>query len=118
LPRQLGGQARTRSRPIGGYPSRTKKDSMNFYYVYILFSHKDKKLYVGFTSDLKDRIEKHNSGGNDSTKNRRPLSLVHYEAYLSEKDARAREKYFKTGFGRESIKKQLKNTLEQFKNLI
>jgi putative endonuclease len=87
---------------------------MVFYYVYILFSYRDKRLYIGFTADLKKRIVKHNSGGNDSTKNRRPLTLIHYEAYISKNDAMAREKYFKTGFGRESIKKQIKETLEKF----
>ncbi len=59
----------------------------------------DKKLYTGFTNNLKNRLDKHNQGKIFFTKSRRPfkLILIYYEAYLSEEDARKREKYFKTG---------------------
>lgn len=82
------------------------------YYVYILLSEKDKKLYFGYTSNLKLRIEEHNSGKVSATKNRRPLLLIGYEAYNNKKDAMARERYFKSG-GRASndIKIRFKNTL-------
>ncbi len=77
------------------------------FYVYVLFSQKDCKLYYGFTSNLKLRIIEHNKGLNKSTKNRRPLKLIYYEAFLLEKDARRREIFIKSGRGREIIKKQL-----------
>jgi putative endonuclease len=86
---------------------------MNFYYIYILISQKDKKLYIGYTKNLSKRIEKHNSGGNKSTKNRRPLKLIFSEAFIYENDARKRESFLKTGNGREEIKKILKNTLQK-----
>ena len=66
------------------------------YYVYILKSLKDEGLYVGFyPTDLKERIMKHCKGGVPSTRHRRPLELVYYEAYKSKKDALIREKRLK-----------------------
>ncbi len=85
---------------------------MNFYYVYILISLKDKKSYIGYTTNLKKRIYYHNKGFNKSTKNRRPFKIIYSEAYINERDARKREKFFKTGHGREEIKKILKHTLQ------
>ncbi len=82
---------------------------MAFYYTYVLKSFKDKKLYIGFTANLKERMEKHNKGFVSSTKNRRPLKLIYYEACLNKKNAMKREKQFKTGFGRAYLKRRLKN---------
>jgi putative endonuclease len=79
----------------------------NMFYIYILQSLKDRKLYVGYTSDLKKRFMEHKKGVVASTKNRRPLILIYYEAYRSEKDARIREKFLKTGKGREFIKNNI-----------
>lgn len=83
----------------------------NKFYVYILFSLKDKKFYTGFTSDLKDRLSSHARGEVRSTSNRRPLKLIHYEYFVNEDDAKAREVFLKSGFGRENMKKALKRTL-------
>ena len=74
------------------------------FYVYILQSLKDNRLYIGFTSDLKKRLIEHRSGKVTTTKNRRPMLLIYYEAYRSKKDAQIREKFLKTGKGREFIK--------------
>lgn len=82
---------------------------MKFYYTYVLRSEKDKKLYYGYTEDLKLRIEQHNNGEVDSTKFRRPLALIYFEACLSKEDALRREKYFKTHYGRMFINKRLKS---------
>ena len=82
------------------------------YFVYILYSEKDGKLYKGFTSDLKRRLREHSLGKNKSTAYRRPLRLVYYESYLIKQDAEAREKYLKTSMGKRVIKKQLKYLLE------
>ncbi len=83
------------------------------YYVYILHCKKDGKLYIGFTSDLKKRILKHKSGFVLSTKHRRPIQLIFYEAYLDENDARQREKYLKGGKGRTELKIQLTHILDK-----
>ena len=83
------------------------------YYVYILKSLKDHKLYVGFTGKLKERIVRHNNGLVEATKDRRPLKLIYYEACLNKKDAIEREKALKTGFGRAYLKRRLKNYYSQ-----
>lgn len=77
------------------------------YYVYILQSIKDNKLYIGYSADLKKRLYEHSKGKVSSTKNRRPMDLIYYEAYRAEKDARIREIFLKTGQGREFIKKNI-----------
>jgi putative endonuclease len=74
------------------------------YYTYVLKSEKDDKYYVGSTSNLKERLKLHNNGNVKSTKCRRPLSLIYYEACLSKTKAIRREDYFKTGFGRKFLK--------------
>ncbi|OGY26690.1 MAG: excinuclease ABC subunit C [Candidatus Woykebacteria bacterium RBG_16_43_9] len=79
-----------------------------FYYVYVLFSEKDKNLYTGSTSDLKKRITKHNSGLVKATKTRVPVKLIFYEAYKNKFDALRREDYFKTTKGGRSLKQMLK----------
>ena len=65
-------------------------------------------LYIGFTKDLKKRLNEHKKGLVTSTKNRLPLKLVYYEACLNKNDAIAREKYFKTGFGRRFLRNRIK----------
>ena len=80
-------------------------------YTYVLQSKKDKKFYVGFTEDLKLRFEQHNRGYVESTKNRRPLELIYYEACLDREDAIRREKYLKSSYGKRYIKTRLKSYL-------
>jgi putative endonuclease len=53
------------------------------FFVYILKSKKDDNLYVGYTNDLRRRIEEHNLGFNQSTRLRKPFKLIYYEAYFS-----------------------------------
>ena len=65
------------------------------YYIYVLKSKIDQKLYTGSTNDLRRRLSEHNEGKVASTKYRRPLSLRYYEAYANEKDARHREQALK-----------------------
>jgi len=77
------------------------------FYVYLLQSLKNRDLYVGYTKNLEKRFIEHQKGKVLSTKGRRPLSLIYYEAYRSNKDARNREKFLKTGRGREFVKKNI-----------
>jgi putative endonuclease len=84
------------------------------YYVYILLSRKDNKFYTGFTTNLKERLAAHTRGEVQSTKDRRPLKLIHYEYFIDEKDARAREIFLKSGFGRDQLKLSLKQTLNNY----
>ncbi len=68
------------------------------YYVYVLFCG-DKKLYIGYSQNLKQRIETHQSGGARSTKHRQPVRLIYYECYVNASDAKAREVFLKSGGG-------------------
>ncbi|MCX6763394.1 MAG: GIY-YIG nuclease family protein [Candidatus Moranbacteria bacterium] len=65
------------------------------YYVYILKSEKDKKLYIGYTDNLKIRFGEHTRGEVESTKHRRPMTLFYYEAYYDKKLAQQRENKLK-----------------------
>jgi putative endonuclease len=83
------------------------------FYVYVLKSERDQKLYLGRTSDLKERFKQHNSGLSKATKNRTPFLLVYYEGYKSSKDASTRErrlKKFKNSYT--ELKKRIENSLE------
>jgi len=84
------------------------RHSLNMYYVYVLQSLKDKSLYIGYTSDLKKRFKEHNEGKSLATKPFKPYKLIFYEAFLNRIDAKDREVYLKSGYGRRSIKKLLK----------
>lgn len=80
-----------------------------FFYTYVLLSLKDEEYYIGYTNNLKKRLEEHNSGKNFSTKPRMPLKLIYFEACLNEDDAKQREKYFKNTIGRRYLSKRLRN---------
>jgi len=82
-----------------------------YYFIYILKSLKDNNLYTGYTSDLKKRVEEHNSGKVISTKSRIPLKLIYFEGCLNQKDATHREKYLKTSWGKRYLKERLRNFL-------
>lgn len=81
------------------------------YYVYVLKSKKDAKLYTGFTSDLRKRFEQHQEGKSQATKGRGPFALIYYEACLNEEDALARKIYLKSGMGKRYLKQRLKRFL-------
>jgi len=78
------------------------------YYTYVLKSQRDKKLYVGYSSDLKNRLKQHQRGEVESTKHRQPLDLIFYEAFEDKRDAQRREKYFKTEKGKSSLKQMIR----------
>ena len=82
-----------------------------YYYTYVLQSMRDFMFYVGFTKELNKRIDEHNNGKVESTKNRRPLKLIYWEGCLNQKDATMREKYLKTAWGKRYIKNRLSNYL-------
>ena len=78
-----------------------------FYYTYILKSLKNDSLYIGYSSDLRKRFERHNKGLNKATNPFIPYVLIHYEAFLNRVDAKRREVYLKSGWGQKSIQKLL-----------
>jgi putative endonuclease len=65
---------------------------MSYFYVYILYSEKVDRYYVGFTSNLEERLLEHNSAsGNRWTQNKGPWKLLYFEEFEEETDARKRE---------------------------
>ena len=82
------------------------------YFVYVLKSKVDGKLYIGSTNDLRKRFNEHNREINKSTKYRAPFGLIYYEAFTAEVDARIREKklkQFKNSYG--ELKKRIYNSI-------
>jgi putative endonuclease len=74
------------------------------WFAYALRSERDGGLYIGMTCDVERRLKEHNSGYNRSTKSRAPLRLIYSEQCASRIEAREREKYLKSGKGREFLK--------------
>jgi putative endonuclease len=83
------------------------------YFVYILFSEKDKKLYVGCTMDLSARIKRHNAGFVRSTKNRIPLLIIHSEKFKNKAEAFQRERFLKSLWGARFKRKVLQEYLDK-----
>ncbi len=81
------------------------------YYVYILWSNKLKRKYVGLTGDLRSRLKQHNGGQTNYTNRGIPWKLVYYEGFISKVDAEIEEKFLKSGKGRERLKFLLLNSL-------
>lgn len=79
-----------------------------FFYTYVLRSIRDGKHYVGYTRDLRKRIEEHRSKYAQSTKYRLPVELIYYEACRDMQDARHRERYLKSTAGRRFLAKRIR----------
>ena len=79
--------------------------------VYVLRSTQNSQLYVGYTTDIKQRLETHNKGSVTSTKSKRPWKCIFTETYISQDDALRREKYLKTTQGKNALKHMLRETL-------
>jgi putative endonuclease len=87
--------------------------SFTMQYVYIIKSIGKRKIYIGCTSDLRERLKEHNSGKVESTKFNIPWEIRYYEAYFSKKDAFEREKQLKRhAKGTIELKKRLKDSLK------
>jgi len=73
--------------------------------VYVLYSDKFNKLYIGFTSDLEKRFLSHNKLGTKGyTIKYRPWKIIHTEIFDNKTEAMKREKQLKKGKGREWIR--------------
>ncbi len=81
----------------------------SYYYVYVLRSLTDGNKYTGYTQNLPSRFEAHQAGLVRSTKHRRPLELIYFEACLNREDALKREKYLKTHYGKMFLGNRLKS---------
>lgn len=82
------------------------------HYTYVLLCTKknnQENFYIGSTSNLKQRLKKHQSKSNQSTKFYSKIQLIYYEACKNKTDALRRENQLKTGFGRGYLKNRLKS---------
>ena len=77
------------------------------YYVYVLYSEKVNKYYVGQTNNVEVRIEQHNTRNERYTSNKGPWKLIYKEEVECRAEAMKREKFWKTGKGREYWKSKL-----------
>lgn len=87
------------------------------FYTYVLYSLIDRGFYKGYSKNVDKRLIQHNNGEVKSTKYRRPMKLIYFEACLDARDARRRERYFKTHYGRMFLAKRLKEYLKSIKEL-
>lgn len=74
------------------------------HYVYAIKSTKCNYIYVGLTSNLLKRIERHNKGYEHTTRPYRPFKLIYKEFHPDRPSARKREKYLKSGVGKEFLR--------------
>jgi putative endonuclease len=86
------------------------------FYTYFLQSEICEETYIGYTSDLKNRVKEHNQGLTPSTRRYKPWKLVYYEACVNEKDAKRREGYLKTTQGSRMLKRRLKEYFYELKS--
>lgn len=74
------------------------------HFIYILQSLKDRRTYVGYSHDVQNRLARHNAGQVPAIQNRRPLKLIFSESFETEKEAKQRELYWKSGASRRKMK--------------
>ncbi|MBW6457840.1 MAG: GIY-YIG nuclease family protein [FCB group bacterium] len=80
------------------------------YFTYILYSKTSDRYYVGYTSDLSKRLEKHNDGNSRSTKSGIPWEIIYHEEFELKTEAQARERAIKKRKSRKYIECLIKNT--------
>jgi putative endonuclease len=74
------------------------------FYVYAISSLNHNYIYVGLTKDLENRIKRHNDGRERTTKFYKPFKIIFYGICKTRVEARLREKYWKSGVGKEKLK--------------
>jgi putative endonuclease len=77
------------------------------YFAYVLRSEKTGRRYVGSSEDLDDRFARHNAGHSKATKHGVPWLLIHSESVATRSEAVLRERYLKTGAGRDELDRLL-----------
>jgi putative endonuclease len=74
------------------------------YYVYAIKSQEKNYIYVGLTNNLDRRFSEHNNGKNKTTKPYKPFKIIYTEKFETRIEARVKEKYLKSGIGKEFLK--------------
>ena len=78
---------------------------LEMYSVYAIKSKDRNYIYVGLTNNLSRRLNEHNAGRNKTTRPYKPFFLIHVEEYETRMEARNREKYLKSGIGKDYLKR-------------
>ena len=73
------------------------------FYCYVLRSRKTGRRYVGSCKDVAERIHRHHAGESKATKHGVPWVLLHGEGFATRAEATRRERYYKTGRGRDQL---------------
>ena len=73
------------------------------FYVYVLQSNKTARRYIGSCADIDDRLRRHNAGESKATKHGTPWTLIRIEKFVTRSAAMRRERYLKTGRGRDEL---------------
>jgi putative endonuclease len=81
--------------------------------VYVLYRLSDHHFYIGYSTNLEQRLTEHASGKSASTASRRPFQLIFCEYYFSKRDALRRERYFKTTAGKRTPKLMLQTSMQE-----
>ena len=84
--------------------SNVNEDTSCFVYVLVSRARGALRFYTGISADVQKRLTEHNAGYTFSTKGYRPWELFFSEKYATRMEARHREKFLKSGFGREFVK--------------
>jgi len=100
LPAGRQGTADARDLPIG----RQAQNPNIMYYTYAIKSKIKKYIYVGITNNPERRIKEHCQGYEKTTKPYKPFKTILIEKYINRSEARKREKFLKSGFGKEYLK--------------
>jgi putative endonuclease len=87
---------------VGSNPTSPTTLSRMFH-VYVLRSEKTGRRYVGSSQDLEKRLREHNSGQSLATRHGAPWKLIHHEEFPTRAEAVRRERFYKTGKGRETL---------------
>ncbi len=73
------------------------------FFVYVLGSRKTGRRYVGSCKALEDRLRRHNAGHSKATRHGIPWTLLHSESFATRSEAEKKERYYKTGRGRDEL---------------
>ncbi len=103
----MGRRARAHGSVVERSPEATGT-WLEMYYVYVLKSLLNQRLYTGYSNNVEKRLEQHNSGKTKYTSHTGPYKLVYKETYSTRLEAARRERFLKSGKGRAFLKEVLK----------
>jgi putative endonuclease len=84
-------------------PARSRNYLTTVFYVYVLRSSKTNRRYIGSCKDVNERLRRHNFGHSKFTRHGVPWTLVHTESFSNRADATRKERYYKSGRGRDEL---------------